>query len=635
MRRFALGACPVLLFVAAPTFAVDVKIDAAAARKPISPFVYGANQPTKDLRVTAWRQGGNRLSAYNWENNASSAGSDWQHSSDSYLCNGVAAAECMKRPGWVITQFVEEANARGAYPLVTLQMMGYVARDMNGNVSPAEAAPSSRWVPAKARKGSAFSLAPDVQDGAVYMDELVNFLVKQHGGARAVGGVKGYSLDNEPDLWKSTHPRVHPSACGAKELIDRSVELATAVKAVDADAEVFGYASYGYLGFASLQDAPDWKSVKGSRAWYVEYYLAEMKKASDAAGKRLLDVLDLHYYSEARGGTGANEESRTRIQEGTTENAVARMHATRSLWDPTYDYALDPTVGEASWICHWTADCPLRLVPRVQAMINAQYPGTKLAITEYDFGARDHVSGGIAQADALGIFGREGVYWASRWGDGGGFVDAAFRLFIDYDGKGSRFGDTQLSTTTSDAAKLPAYAAMDAGDPSKLHVVLINRSLEAQTVNVSVVGAGAYKTARAFGFDASGPAVKDRGAVTLTSGGFTYSLPATSAVHVVLSRTADVSNPPPAPGTGGTTGGGEGGTPGTGVGGSGAPGATGGTAGAGPSLPGSAGASSSGDDGSRDSGCSVAGRAAPGFALVSWFLGAALAFRRRRQGRLR
>ena len=56
-----------------------------AKKQPISPYIYGTNQPdwqghSKYLTLTRW--GGNRITAYNWETNASNAGSDWQHQND-------------------------------------------------------------------------------------------------------------------------------------------------------------------------------------------------------------------------------------------------------------------------------------------------------------------------------------------------------------------------------------------------------------------------------------------------------------------------------------------------------------------------------------------------------------------------
>ena len=58
---------------------------------------------------------------------------------------------------------------------------------------------------------------------------------------------------------------------------------------------------------------------------------------STSAGRRLVDVLDLHWYPEARGGG-------VRITEADASAAVAaaRVQAPRSLWDPGY--------AETSWI---------------------------------------------------------------------------------------------------------------------------------------------------------------------------------------------------------------------------------------------------------------------------------------------
>ncbi len=539
------------LLAAANSRAADVTVDPTQGQSRISPYVYGANQVDgSNVKFTAWRQGGNRLTAYNWENNFSNAGSDWENSSDTFLCDNRAACSA---PGATITQFVDTARTAGAYPLVTLQMAGYVSADSNGTVTAAQAAPSSRWKQVVARKGSAFSTSPDTTDDKVYMDELVNFLVQRYGKASA-GGVPGYSLDNEPDLWSYTHSLVHADPCGAAELVQRSAELASAVKAVDSSAEIFGFVSYGYNGFISLQDAPDWASVQGNYEWYVQYFLAQMAAASSQAGTRLLDVLDLHYYSEAQGNG-------TRVQEGTTTNAAARVQSTRSLWDPNYGYsANDPTAGENSWITQWND--PIQLIPRVKGYIRSLYPDTKLAITEYDFGAADHVSGGSAQADALGIYGRDGVYVATRWGEPGTYTDAAYRLYLDYDGQGSRFGNISVKAASSDIVNVPVYAAVNEANPNVLHVILINRNLSAaQTATVSIGGTSSYGAGQAWGFDGTSATLSSKGAVTVSGNAFSLSLPALSATHVVLTT----GDPPPITGVGGASGtGGATGAPGGG-----------------------------------------------------------------------
>ena len=504
--------------------AATITVDPTQNQALISSYVYGANQTDgSTVQFTSRRLGGNRMTGYNWENNFSNAGSDWNQSNDTYLCN--EPARCTA-PAATLIQFVDASKAAGAYPLVTLQMAGYVSADSDGTVTAAQVAPSSRWKQVVNVKGSPFSLTPDTGDDSVYMDELINFLVKKYGNA-STGGVHGYDLDNEPDIWATTHPLLHPKPVGAKELVDRSVALSSAVKSVDPSAEVFGFVSYGYSGYVKLQDAPDWASVKGNYKWYVEYYLASMKAASDAAGKRLLDVVDLHYYSEAMGNG-------VRVQSGTADNAAARVQSTRSLWDATYGYSdTDPTAGENSWITQWND--LIELIPRVQRYIAADYPGTKLAISEYDFGAAAHISGGIAQADALGLFGKCGVYFATRWGEPGVFTDAAYRLYLDYDGQGSRFGDVTVQAATSDVVNVATYAALDHLQPNLLHVILINRNLtSSQSAAVKIAGSSVYQTGHAYGFDATGSTLTDRGTVILSNNEVSLDLPATSAIHVVL-----------------------------------------------------------------------------------------------------
>src|SRR6478609_5525622 len=61
--------------------------------KAISPYIYGMNffnGSTLDNPVTLDRLGGNRWTGYNWETNASNAGTDYNNQSDNYLVGGAA-----------------------------------------------------------------------------------------------------------------------------------------------------------------------------------------------------------------------------------------------------------------------------------------------------------------------------------------------------------------------------------------------------------------------------------------------------------------------------------------------------------------------------------------------------------------
>ena len=446
---------------------IEFKINPDKDNHPISPVVYGANQGNvKECPLR--RSGGNRMTGYNWENNASSAGSDWQHYNDFWLCGGISSEDCEK-PGFLMEKFVKDVKANRAKPLITIQMAGYVAADGNQAVSEAETAPSKRWCKIVVRKGEPFSLKPDLTDGVVYMDEFINFLVHKFGKS-GKGGVEYYNLDNEPALWPGTHPRIHPKKVTYEELVKKSAEMADMILDMDPNAKIVGAVLYGYFAYAQLQDAPDAKKYKDKYPTFADYYLAEMKKASDKAGKRLLHYFDLHWYPEAQGTDRICFQSDPAIM-NKTENVKARLQAPRSFWDPEY--------MENSWIVNDFYEKPINLFNDIQSKIDKHFPGTKIACTEYNFGATDFISGGIAQADVLGIFGKYDVLGAKWGGDGDGtYTDTAFRLYLNYDYKGSKFEDTSCFTETSDIENSSVYAAKNSKNPNKMTLVVLNKNLK-------------------------------------------------------------------------------------------------------------------------------------------------------------
>ena len=512
--------------------AVTVSVDPSAGRAPISPYIYGVNQDLPGVTATVRRNGGNRATGYNWENNASNAGSDWVHSSDNFATWSAGIPDSQANtPGIAVTTFHDQSLAAGkAYSVVTLQMAGHVAADKSGTVTEAQVAPSSRWKTSLFTKPTAYSLTPDTSDGAVYMDEFIQFLVDRYGSAATANGVKGYSLDNEPDLWAHTHARLHPAQPTCVELVTRSTDLAKAVKRVDPAAETIGFVSYGFNGYYSFQDAPDWTTEKaaGSYRWFVDYFLAKMKAASDSAGVRLLDVLDVHHYTEHVAGG-------VRVSDGTDfanlDANKGRIQAPRALWDASFN--------ENSWIKQWFSEF-YPYLPNLKAAIATHYPGTKLAITEYNYGGESHISGGLAQADTLGIFGRDGVYMANLWllhsDPAPLYAAAAFRLYLNYDGAGGRFGDTSVSATASSLENASAYAAIAGESAARLHLVVLNKNYdEASAVTVQIAGATTYTRARIFAFDAASATITERAAIEgIVGNQFTVTLAALTAAHLVL-----------------------------------------------------------------------------------------------------
>jgi hypothetical protein len=132
---------------------------------------------------------------------------------------------------------------------------------------------------------------------------------------------------------------------------------------------------------------------------------------------------------------------------------------------------------------------PLQFIRTMKAWVAQYYPGTKVAITEYNWGALDDINGALTQADVLGIFGREGLDLATMWGEPQPAQPGAFsfRMYRNYDGAGSRFGDVSVSAASSDQGQLAVYASQRSSDKA-LTVMVINKTAEDQTSSLSIAG---------------------------------------------------------------------------------------------------------------------------------------------------
>jgi hypothetical protein len=485
---------------------------------PISPLIYGVNQVTNlattQRGVGLVRAGGNRWTAFNWENSASNAGIDYNNQNDNYLVTNQANGGV---PGEAVRSRTDVALASGAAMLVTIPIQGYVAADKlgTGDVNQTAGYLQTRFKQTVARKNAPFSLTPDTTDGYVYQDEFASWLKTQYPSAfAAVSPRILISLDNEPDLWSDSHPRIQPTPVSAATLVAKNIEFASAVKAVIPTATVTGLVSYGYYGFAS------WGGLYAGD--FTAYYLDQMRLAEATAQKRLIDVLDLHWYPEATG-----DGQRITGESVSAGSVAARVQAPRSLWDPTY--------RETSWVANAEGG-PIALIPRMQARIAAHYPGTRLGFTEYSYGGGSDISGAIAEADTLGIFGREGVYLANFWSlaSGADMIHAGIRAYTSFDEAGAHFGDTSVRAVTSNVASTSVYASIDAARTGRMVIVAINKTGVPINAALTLAAYGTYTSATVRRITAGSSTLQAAGSIAATTrNGFLYQLPAYS-VSILL-----------------------------------------------------------------------------------------------------
>jgi hypothetical protein len=513
--------------------AVTVNVDAAASRHAISDDVYGLAYATpailSDLRVSLHRLGGNNTSRYNWQLNADNRGSDWYFQSIAY--DSATAGEAGDT-------FIAESRASGAEPMLTIPMVGWVGKlgPGRGKLASfsiakygAQTGNDWQWFPDAGngiRSGGGYVTGNDPADANVPADVAfqqgwVGHLVGRWGPA-ASGGLRYYILDNEHSIWHETHRDVHPVGATMDEVRDKVIAYAGAIKDVDPGARVVGPEEFGWSGYLfsgyDLQYGsthgwsflPD-RAAHGGRD-YLPWFLDQMRQAEAAYGRRLLDVFTVHYYPQ--GGEFGNDTS--------TAMQLRRNRSTRSLWDPLY---VDET---------WIAD-RVRLIPRLRGWVQTYYPGTPVGITEYNWGAEGHINGATTQADVLGIFGREGLDLATRWTtpDPASPTYAAFKIYRNYDGAGSGFGETSVTAAAPNPDNLSAFAALRSWDGA-LTVMAVSKVLSGTTpLTLNLAHFPAEGTAQVWQLRATG-GIQRLGDVAVAAGQLSTTVPAQSLTLFVV-----------------------------------------------------------------------------------------------------
>ncbi len=461
----------------AKTPATTVAIDATANRHAINPLIYGVNFASKSdlqaLNAPLNRMGGNNMSDYNWAQNAQNLDADWYF--ESYPQQSAT-------PGEEADTFVSTSKSANAAPMLTVPLLGWVAKLGNNrsilpSFSVTKYGPQCDVDPYDNDAGDGIKadcntpitgndpLDAYVKDSPKVEQRWINHLVKKWGKS-SKGGVGFYLMDNEPSIWFSTHRDVHPIGPHAIEYRDKVLAESALIKGLDPTAQVlapeeWGWEAYFYSGYDQQYAAahgyskfPDHQKEQHGMD-YIPWLLSEWKKAGHP-----VDVLSVHFYPQ--GGEDSNDTSSAMQQ--------LRNRSTRQLWDPNY--------ASESWI-----NAPVYLVPRMKGWIaNNYYANTPVAITEYNWGAENHINGATTQADIYGIFGREGLDMATRWTTPGANTPTykAMQMYRNYDGAGASFGDTSVSATAPQPDNLSAFAALRSKDGA-MTVMVINKVLSGTT----------------------------------------------------------------------------------------------------------------------------------------------------------
>ncbi len=502
-----------------------LSVNVASGRHAIDPNIYGIVNYgldadfAREIKVPNVRWGGDGTTRYNWQVDSSNSGFDW------YFLGGNGVGNPI--PGGSVDALIRRYSPAGT--LVTIPIIPYVNKTAAWNcsfpVSVYGAQQSTNPYTHPNGDDCGNGMAADgkqLLDKNIYANHVDNSAELQAAwvqhllstfGTAAKGGVPFYQLDNEPYGWGNTHRDIEPGGAAYSTITALGQKYAAAVKQVDPTAAVMGPSDFtlgGWIGDTKKQDG----------LYAAEYYLQQMAAYEKAHSVRILDYLDEHYYP-------------------VFSDAASQLASTRTLWDPTYD--------GGTWVEQDVFKAPMQLLPRMQGWVSTYYPGTKLAISEYSIDSgKKLITDALAEMDLLGIFGRQRLDFANMWTAPGPTdpIAFAFRIFRNYDGHGSQYGDTWVSASSSNEGRLSVYAAQRKSDGA-LTVLVINKTTSVISSKVQVAGMSLPPTASVFMY--SGDDLKQivsRPAVTVSDGGIAYAYPGYSATLFVVAVPVKTSSTP-------------------------------------------------------------------------------------------
>ena len=475
--------------------AVTISIDAMSNRHTISPYVYGFAYPNSPADIagtgaTEVRWGGDATSTYNWQLQTYNAGADWYF-------EDLAASGFNDGSDGSSTQFITDVKNAGANPLMTMVMLPWVAQSpetsttqggtdnyhwsysigtfgpqcsvdpYNADAGDGLQTDCSTAVTTNSQTSAYYPLLDDnsqscASGNCVYRNTWAASLAAAFGSAPHF-----YDMDNEIEIWGSTHRDVHPQPTAYDEMRDTFIAESRALKGWDPAAIRFGPITccwWFYWNGANNNDKAAHAGIDFLPWWINEVYWQDQ-----IAGTRSVDVLDLHAYPDT-----PNTSAYTLPQK-----RVLALRIFRDYWDPTYVSVGSDIDQKWTTFIQPKKTIPFR-IPRMRAIVNMIYPGTPLSFTEWNaaIAGESDFSTALGDADAYGIFGRERMYLASRWTAPVSMNPnyQALKLYRNYDGQHHTFESTSVADTNSAMPNLfSSYAALDSTGTT-MTVMVLNKA---------------------------------------------------------------------------------------------------------------------------------------------------------------
>jgi hypothetical protein len=457
---------------------VQVNVDLLSGRKAVSPYIYGRNgslsddpahplsagvwQLYKDAGVNFFREnGGNNLTKYNWRLKLDSH-PDWY--------NNVYSSD------WDYAATSLHLNIPGAQGMWGFQLIGETALTAAHNFDDWNFNGSQWWTgTAQNLAGGGVanlgggSAALKNGDTTLYLEpwpaDSTTGILNHWFGSGGLGldstKIRYWNMDNEIEIWNSTHDDVMPTQLSAEAFMQLYFAVAKKARALFPGIKLSGPVSPNewqwYNWSTGLVTGTDGKQYP-----WLQYFIKRIAEEEQKTGIRLLDVIDLHFYPGS-----------------STPSDLVQYH--RVFFDSTYVW---PEANGVKVINGgWDNSIQIEdIFGRAQNWLN-QYMGAgngvSFAISESGLQIQnDPNTLAVWYASTMGEFMKHNVEYFSPWTWDVGMWET-LHLYSRYNKANS------IQATSSDEFNVSAYATADNNNDS-ITVVLVNRSIsQSKTITLN------------------------------------------------------------------------------------------------------------------------------------------------------
>ena len=524
---------------------VVVTVNAAAGKKPVSPYIYGRNNSFSNSFGTATsatdiilfkeaglrlarENGGNNATKYNWRKKISSH-PDWY--------NNVYDHDWDNMSGFILS------NVPDMQVMWAFQLIGKVASNKNNNFNDWSYNSSQWWSGCSQNlagggipNASGGSMATVNGNPALYtMDwpadsttEVLNHWFGIKGIALNSSNFRYWNMDNEPEIWSGTHDDIMPTQLAASAFMDKYFAVAKKARALYPGIKLCGPVTANEWQWYKW--ASETLNINGKYYSWLEYFIKRVADEQKATGIKLLDVLDIHWYP----GESADAD-------------VLQLH--RIFYDKTYDYpgANGLKSINGGWDNTQTREYIFQRINDWLTLYFGANHGITIGLSESGINSVNANTNSVLYASMLGTFANNGVELFTPWTWNTGMWET-LHLF-------SRYAKNQSIMSTSSLENTVSGYTTVTNNADSMTVMLVNRDLSSTykvTVNLSgfSVANGTYNTLQLAALPTGETFVSHtsnalkKNTIAVSGNSFSIVLPAVSTTAVILKADAtDVENP--------------------------------------------------------------------------------------------